>query len=29
MIGTSDLNITGTTKDGKEVLIFKDGNFAF
>ena len=29
MIGTSDLNITGTTKDCKEVLIFKDGNFAF
>lgn len=28
MIGTKDLNITGITKDGKEVQIFKDGNFA-
>lgn len=29
MIGTSDLLITGTTKDGKTVDIFVDGNFAF
>lgn len=28
MIGTSDLNITGINKDGKEIQIFKDGNFA-
>ena len=29
MIGTSDLTITGKTKDGKEVEIFKDGTWAF
>lgn len=28
MIGTSDLNITGINKDGIEIQIFKDGNFA-
>ncbi len=28
MIGTSDLSITGYQKDGTEVLIFKDGNWA-
>lgn len=27
MIGTSDLNIIGVTKEGNEVVIFKDGNF--
>lgn len=27
MIGTNDLNITATTYDGKEILIFKDGSF--
>lgn len=27
MVGTSDLSITGTTADGKEVPLFKDGNF--
>ncbi len=27
MIGTKDLEITGITKDGKEVLIFQEGNF--
>ncbi len=27
MIGTKDLDITGITKDGKKVLIFKNGNF--
>ena len=27
MIGTPDLSITGTTHDGKEIPIFKDGNF--
>lgn len=27
MIGTKDLNITGITEDGCEVLIFSDGNF--
>ncbi len=29
MIGTKDLSITATTFDGKEVPIFKDGNWAF
>lgn len=29
MIGTSDLNITGETKDGEVVKIFENGNFAF
>lgn len=29
MIGTSDLNIDGYTKDGKKVAIFKEGNWAF
>lgn len=29
MIGTKDLNIIGYTKDGKQVQIFKDGNWAF
>lgn len=29
MVGTSDLSITGTTKDGKEIPIFINGNFAF
>lgn len=29
MIGTDDLFITGRTKDGNEVEIFKDGNWAF
>ena len=28
MIGTPDMNITGTTRDGKTVEIFKDGNWA-
>ncbi|MEG2414290.1 MAG: aminopeptidase [Clostridia bacterium] len=28
MIGTQDMSIIGVTKDGKEVAIFKDGNFA-
>ena len=28
MLGTSDLSIVGTTADGREVQIFKDGNFA-
>ena len=28
MIGTKDLSIIGVTKDGKEVVIFKDGDFA-
>ena len=27
MIGTNDLNITATTYDNKEILIFKDGSF--
>ena len=27
MIGTKDLSIIGITKEGKEVQIFKDGNF--
>ena len=29
MIGSKDLNITGYTRDGKKVAIFKDGNWAF
>ncbi len=29
MIGTSDLSITATTKDGREVAIFKEGDWAF
>ncbi len=29
MIGTADLSITATTFDGKEIPIFKDGNWAF
>lgn len=29
MIGSADLKIVGTTQDGREVLIFKDGNWAF
>lgn len=29
MVGSSDLDIIGTTKDGKKVQIFKKGNFAF
>ena len=28
MVGTADLSITGMTHDGKEVPIFRDGNFA-
>ena len=29
MIGTRDLDIVGTTKDGRQVQVFKNGNFAF
>jgi len=29
MIGSSDLNIVGVTHDGKEVIVFKNGNFLF
>ena len=29
MIGSKDLNITGYTKDGKQIPIFKNGNWAF
>lgn len=29
MIGTDDLDITGVTRDGKRVAIFKNGNWAF
>ncbi len=29
MIGTKDLSIVGTTKEGKHVQIFKDGNWPF
>ena len=28
MVGTPDLNILGTTHDGKEIPVFVDGNFA-
>ena len=29
MVGTADLRITGRTRDGRDVDIFTDGNFAF
>lgn len=29
MIGTADMSITGVTKDGKRVAIFRNGNWAF
>ncbi len=29
MVGTRDLSIIGTTHDGKEVVVFENGNFAF
>ena len=29
MIGSKDLSITGYTRDGKKVAIFKNGNWAF
>ena len=29
MVGTADLSIVGTTRDGREVPIFVNGNFAF
>lgn len=29
MIGTNDLEIIGKTLDGKEILVFRNGNFAF
>lgn len=29
MVGTSDLEITGVTHDGKEIPVFQNGNFAF
>jgi aminopeptidase len=29
MIGTKDLEIIGTRENGEEVIVFKDGNFAF
>ncbi len=29
MVGTADLSITGKTRDGKDVVIFENGNFAF
>lgn len=28
MVGTKDLNIIGKKKDGTEVQVFKDGNWA-
>ena len=28
MVGTADLHITGRTRDGREVPVFIDGNFA-
>ena len=28
MIGTKDLTITGTTKEGKEITIFENGDFS-
>ena len=29
MIGSSDLEITGITHDGREIAVFRDGNFVF
>ena len=29
MIGTADLDIVGITKEGREIQVFKKGNFAF
>ena len=29
MVGSADMDITGITKDGKEIAIFKKGNWAF
>ena len=29
MVGTADLSIVGTTRDGREVPVFTDGSFAF
>ena len=29
MVGTPDLSITGTTRDGREIPVFVNGNFAF
>ena len=29
MVGTPDLSIVGTTRDGREIPVFRDGNFAF
>ena len=29
MIGTPDLSITGTTQDGEEIPVFRNGNFVF
>lgn len=29
MFGSSDMNIVGTTKEGKKIQIFKNGNFVF
>ncbi|MHC1735977.1 MAG: aminopeptidase [Erysipelotrichaceae bacterium] len=29
MFGSADMSIVGITHDGKEVVVFKDGNFAF
>ena len=29
MVGTADLSITGITRDGREVPVFVEGNFAF
>lgn len=28
MVGTKDLKITGTTEDGKDIIIFENGNFS-
>ena len=29
MVGTPDLSIVGTTRDGRDVPVFVNGNFAF
>ena len=29
MVGSKELNITGYTRDGKAVQVFKNGNWAF
>ena len=29
MFGTADMSVVGVTHDGREITVFKDGNFVF